>query len=135
MNVGASFIPKPETAILMNPTDRPLHYPAKLPQAAAMLGPLLGQQRIDSQLTEALAVRFGVIRPVPQHGVGTTLGMPRLAGYWRNRVEQRRQLVDLVDVGRRASLDSGIPWASVITWCLLPGLDRSTGLGPVPSPP
>src|SRR5437762_5481294 len=101
MNVGAPFIPKPETTVLMNPTDRPLHHPAELPQAAAMLGPLLSQQRIDSELTEALAVGFGVIRSVPQHGVGTTLGMPRLAGYGRNRVAQRRQLIDLVDVGCR----------------------------------
>ena len=30
---------------------------------------------------------------------------------------------------------SGMPLASVITWCLLPGLARSTGLGPVSSPP
>lgn len=26
---------------------------------------------------------------------------------------------------------SGVPWASVITWCFEPGLARSTGLGPV----
>src|SRR3954465_10835557 len=30
---------------------------------------------------------------------------------------------------------SGRPLASVIRWCLVPGLDRSTGLGPVSSPP
>ena len=30
---------------------------------------------------------------------------------------------------------SGMPLASVRTWCLLPGLARSTGLGPVASPP
>ncbi len=29
---------------------------------------------------------------------------------------------------------SGMPWVSVMTWCLLPGRARSTGLGPLFGP-
>jgi hypothetical protein len=40
-------------------------------------------------------------------------------------------LGDFIDVGRCHGSSKGIPWASVITWCSLPPLPRSVGLGPV----
>src|SRR5438874_13168490 len=57
-----------------------------------MLGPLLGQQRLDSELAKAFAVRLGVIPSVPQHRLRSTLGVSRLAGDRWDRVEQWRQL-------------------------------------------
>lgn len=37
MNVGTALVPSPQSAELMQPTDRPLHNPAKYAQAAAVL--------------------------------------------------------------------------------------------------
>ena len=80
-------------------------------------------------------MRLGVVGKVPLHGVGFLLGVAHPAGHLRDLVDQGGQLADVVDVGRRYTEANGMPLASVITWCLLPGLARSTGLGPVSSPP
>jgi hypothetical protein len=49
-------------------------------------------------------------------------------------VEQRDQLGDVVAVAAGQRQSERVPWASVIRWCLEPGLRRSTGLSPVVPP-
>jgi hypothetical protein len=57
----------------------------------------------------------------------------RAADRWDD-VEQRDQLGDVVAVAAGQRDRERVPVASVIRWCLEPGLRRSTGLGPVWSP-
>jgi hypothetical protein len=37
VNIGPAFVPNPEAAELVQPTDRPLHHPTEDAQAAAVL--------------------------------------------------------------------------------------------------
>ena len=97
-SVNSSLDPQP---VLVQPGQRPLHQPAGLPQAAAVVGPLLGQHRLDPHQPQPLPVRLRVVRPVALQGVGPAPRPARLAGDRGQRVDQRGHLAHVVAVGRR----------------------------------
>src|SRR5512142_3379161 len=135
MDVRPTLIPDAEPPVLVSPGQRPLHRPAGRTQPALVVDPLLGQDRLDPHLTQPLAVRLGVVGQVPLHGVGLLPRVAYLAGHRRDLVEQGASWVMSLTLAAVTELASGMPLASVTRWCLLPGLPRSTGLGPVFSPP
>ena len=57
MDVRMTIISDPKPSVLMNPRQRPFHRPPRLPQAALVVDPLLGQDRLDPDLLQPLAVR------------------------------------------------------------------------------
>src|SRR4051794_32706759 len=127
MDVVPPLVSDPEATVLMQPAQRPLHHPAEDAQAAPVLRPPLGQQRLDPELTEALPVRLRIVSPVALHPIGTTAGTARLALDRGDRVEQGRQPVEIGDVGPRRPGRQRDALRPVKTWCLLPGLPRPTG--------
>jgi hypothetical protein len=132
MDVRPTLVADAKPPVLVGPGDRPLHRPAGLTQPALVVDPLLGQDRLDAEFPQPLAVWLGVVGQIPLQGVGLLPGVADLA---RHRRDGRANWLTSLPLAAVTELASGIPPASVIRWCLLPGLDRSTGLGPVASPP
>src|SRR4051794_34139901 len=135
MDVVPPLISDPEATVLMQPTQGPLHHPAEDAQSTAVLRPPLGQHRLDPELTKPLPVRLRIVTSVALHPIGTTPGMARLALHRRDALNNGANPLMSGTLAPVVAAVSGMPCASVRTWCLLPGLPRSTGLGPVPSPP
>ena len=101
VNVGAAFVPNPQAAELVQPTDRPLHHPAEDAQAAAVLAVAMGDAGFNTALGQLLPVRLGVVGPVREDFLGTLHGASDLAGDGRDRVHQRDQLRHIVAVTPR----------------------------------
>jgi hypothetical protein len=84
-----------------------------------------------------LAMRLGIVGQVPRQGVasGFFRGCPTLPATGGMALDSGAiwlMSLTLAAVTRDAR---GMPLALVIRWCLVPGLARSTGRGPVASPP
>jgi hypothetical protein len=101
MDVCATFVADSQTAELMQPTDRSFHHPAADPQAASMFRVSLGDDRLDASLGQLIPVRFGIVRSVGEHFLGTIHRAAHLPGDGRNGVHQWDQLRDIVAVGPR----------------------------------
>src|SRR5262245_47599316 len=65
MDVIPPLVADSEPPILVATGQRPLDRPACLAQAALVVDPLLRQDRPDTQPSQPLSVRLGVIRLVP----------------------------------------------------------------------
>ena len=107
MGVRPPLITDPKPSVLMDPRQRPFDRPPRLSQAALVVDPLLGQDRLDSHLLQPLAVRFGVVGQIPLQGPGLLLGMTDLTRHGRDLVEQRGHLGDVIGVGRRHTRGQG----------------------------
>ena len=133
VDVGATGMSSGEVAVGMQPGDRALYDPALFSEAGSVAGLLSGDPGCDAAVAEFFAVAFGVICPVgvQPRGCGTCRGGP--VGGARSTSS-----VSCVTSWRcppvRATA-SGVPLPSTIRWCLLPRRRRSTGEGPVCSPP
>jgi hypothetical protein len=73
MDVVASVVAGSQSAHLTKPTDRAFDDPAMSPQAAAMLRISLRQHRLDSPLSQLVAMRLVVVRPIALHVLGSTV--------------------------------------------------------------
>src|SRR5204863_1607551 len=73
MDVRPTLVPDAEPTVLVDPGQCPLDRPAGLTQPALVVDPLLGQDRLDTEFSQPLAVRLGVEGQVPLHGVGLLL--------------------------------------------------------------
>ena len=132
---GGRLIPDSEAPVLMDPAQRPFHHPTEYPQAAAVLRPPLRHHRLDPQLTQSLAVWLRVVAPVAHQRVGLRPRWPAFPATAGSSLKSGANSLTSWMLAAVTLEASGMPWPSVITWCLLPGLARSTGLGPVFSPP
>jgi hypothetical protein len=65
------LIANSQAAELVQPSERPLHYPAPSAQPAAMFGVTHREQRHDAAFTQTLADGLSVIATVAQHAVRT----------------------------------------------------------------
>jgi hypothetical protein len=92
MDLRPTLKADPKPAVLVQPSQRPLHRPAGLAQTALVVDPLLGKDRLDAQLPQPLAVWLRVVRHVPLHDVGLLLRVADLVRHRRDGVVQRRQL-------------------------------------------
>ncbi len=90
-----------------DPGQRPLHGPPRLPQARFVVDALLRQDRLDPQFPQPLPVWLRVVRQVPLEGVGPLPRAADLARHRRDLVEQRRELGDVITVGRRPAHGHG----------------------------
>ncbi len=119
----------------LEPTDGPLDHPADFPQAAAVRRPPLGDVRLDAQPGQYPPRRVAVVAPVGVQRIGQFLGPSGLAldlgKVSTNGMISRWSL-------RLASavwMANGTPCRSTYSVCFEPFFPRSTGLGPVCSPP
>jgi len=101
MDVVAPIVADAEAAMLMEPTEGPLHHPAVNAQSAAVLGAAFRQHRPDVALTQLLPMPVRIVRAIALHLVRATPGMTNLAGHGRNAVHQRQQLRHIMPIGPR----------------------------------
>lgn len=135
MGLGRSLVAYAQTPILSKPGKRSFDYPALAAEAGAVGSHSFCDQRPDLLAAECLPMRFRVVAAVGEQHAGRLRGLPttpRIGGIASTSGSSWVTSCALAPVSRQAS---GMPLASVIRWCLLPSLRRSTGLGPVFSPP
>lgn len=101
MNFGTTFVAHAQSSELVQPTVGALDDPAINSQTAAVRNPAFGQKRLDPAPPQRLPMRFRVVRAVGIGTVRAALGGPTFAGDWRNGVDHRQQLGDVVRIGRR----------------------------------
>jgi hypothetical protein len=101
MDIVASFVPDGEAAIAMKPCVRAFDDPATDAQAAAMRRPPTGQDRDDALRVEAIAMGLGVVAPVALEGIRTAAGPAAPAADGGQCGDERIELGDVIDVGRR----------------------------------
>ncbi len=100
-----------------------------------MLRVPLGNHWLDSQPTQQ-GPSVVVVATIRVHRVGMFWGRPRCPATWGKLQQQRDDLRVVTGYLLPAvRIASGVPWRSTINVCFEPGFPRSTGLGPVASPP
>ncbi len=105
MNVTTALETNTEATEVMHPGMRAFNDPAIFAKAAAMFGTTLGDHRLDTAITQRSSMSLGVVTAI---GVDYARPLNRVAAQatnWRNRIDQRQQLRDVVDV--RAGQDRG----------------------------
>lgn len=98
MDVGASLVAHPQTAVLVKPGDRALYHPALAAEARAVRIPFAGDPDLDSAATQLAA---GASRVVGAIAVDLSRPSPRASAATfdrRHSVEQRDEAGDVVDV-------------------------------------
>ncbi len=119
----------------MKPRQRSLHDPTVSTQPASVGCAATCNLGINSSGSKLIAMRLGVVSSVGVQPIGAasrTPGLPRTGGIASTKGISCPTSAALAPVNVVAS---GMPPPSVITWCLLPGFERSVGFGPVFSPP
>lgn len=101
MDIGATFVSYAESTKLMEPRQGSLNDPAVYAQLAPVLDAAAGQDRLDVQPHERIAVSLGIIGAIALNAVGTAAGPAGLAGDRGNGVNQRQQLRHVVAVRAR----------------------------------
>lgn len=99
VDVIPAFVSNSESTELMKPCNGSLHHPPELPQSTAVLGPALGQERLDPSPSQILPQRFRIVRAIP---IQTFWSLPRSAGLAhdrRNRLDQRDGLSHIMPIG------------------------------------
>ena len=116
---------------LVEPGYRTLHYPPVDAQSAAMACKTLSQDGLNSQGVQHPTMSPRVIGSVtlnPVWSAARPAPLPPTGGIAATKGSNWVTSWRLASVRMAAK---GSPLASVIRWCLLPGLRRSVGLGPV----
>jgi hypothetical protein len=101
MDIVASFVPDREATIAMEPRVRAFDDPATDAQAAAIRRSPPGQDRDDALCKEAIAMGLRIVAPVALEGIRTAAGPAASATDGGQRGDERIELGDVIDVGRR----------------------------------
>ena len=99
MNVVSFLITNAKTPILVQPRDGTFYYPTIDTQFASIFSPSFSQQGDNSSVTKLSPMRLRVIGPVAKKAIGMLKRSANLACDWRNTVNQRQKLCDVVTVG------------------------------------
>jgi hypothetical protein len=105
MDIVASFVPDGEAAIAMEPRVRAFDDPARDAQAAAMRRPPTREDRDDALGVQTIAMGLGVVAPVPLENVRAAAGPATPAADRGQGSDERVELGDVVDIGRRHLCD------------------------------
>lgn len=92
MDIASLLIPDTQTAKRVQPANRPFDWPTRFAQAAAMIGPVMRQHRLDPATAKFLFVTLGMIRSVALHAKRAMRRAATSALHFRNRIDQRQQL-------------------------------------------
>ncbi len=99
MDVIPPLVAETQTSELMQPGDGALHHPAHHTQAAAMRRIPTRQDRRDPFRAQLLAMRLGVVGPIPLDALGSTPRVAHLPTDGRDGVHEGHELGDVVPVG------------------------------------
>lgn len=134
VDVGPALEARTQSAHLMQPSDRALHYPTFLAQPRAMRRAAPSDERSDVQQAQPTPVRLGIVGPVAQQRLGASARASALAPHWRHGLHQRAQLHGVVAVGARDARSQRHALRVRKDMVLAAFFLLSTGLGPVWSP-
>jgi hypothetical protein len=98
MDVGAAFGADAEASVLVKPGDGALDDPAFFAESGAVLGALSGDRGADAAGSELAAVAARLVGAVAKQPFGATTRPASFAAHWRDSVDQRQQLEDVVPV-------------------------------------
>jgi hypothetical protein len=101
MQAALALISDAQATKLMEPTDRPLHYPAVPSQPLAALDPTPRDPGHDPPLPQQAPVFLGVVGLVSMYLLRTAARSPTLLPDRHHRIDQSYQLGALVEVRRR----------------------------------
>ena len=104
MNVCTALETNTETTEVMQPGMRAFDDPAIFAKAAAMFGTALGDHWLDTAIAQRAPMSLGVVTAIRVDHAAAAMVATQSADR-RNRVDQRQQLRDVVDV--RAGQDRG----------------------------
>ena len=100
MNGGRAIITNPQSAELMQPTQRALDHPARHAQSAAVHPLTFADDRLDVANPQAHSIGLRSIAGVALHGIRPEARRPRNAAHGWNRIHQRQHLRDIRNIGR-----------------------------------
>ncbi len=118
--------------MLVQPGDRSLDHPAFFAEARAVAAATFGDSGGDATLAKRCAVLATAIGTISKQRLGAELAMAPSRGTRSTSANSSVMSLRFAAVNVTAR---GMPWPSQITWCFEPGRRRSTGEGPVFSPP
>lgn len=108
---------------------------AELAQALDVRGALAGDHRQDPAPVQLTPVGVAVVALVTEEGVRTPARSTWLPATGGTPSTRARVCVTSLTLAAVVMTLNGVPLTSQIRWCLLPVFLRSTGDGPVASPP
>ncbi len=100
-----------------------------------MLRVPLGNHWLDSQPTQQGPSVVAVVATIRVHRVGMFFRPATLPSNMGKSSTSGMICVWSLALAPAVRMASGVPWRSTINVCFEPGFPRSTGLGPVASPP
>jgi hypothetical protein len=98
MNIVTFLISNAKTPVLVQPRDGAFYYPAIYAQSASVFSPSFSQQGDNSSAAKLSAIRLRVIAPIAKKAVGMLNRPSNLACDWRDTVNQRQKLRNIVPV-------------------------------------
>ena len=134
MDVVAALVTDAEAPVLVEPGDGALDDPPLVTEPGSVPGL---RPAMFGLIPMSCSVRgaAGVVAAVGEERVGSATGWAAFAANRWDRLDEREQLGDVVPVGAGDQAGERDAAGATIRWCLVPALSRSTGLGPVLSPP
>jgi hypothetical protein len=99
VDVGAAFVADAEPAVLVQPGEGALDDPALFAEPGAVWLIVGGDAGADASGAELLAVAAGAVGAVAENPVGAAAWPASSAAHRRDRVDERKQLEDVVVVG------------------------------------
>jgi hypothetical protein len=101
VNVIATFVSDPQATELVHPTQCAFYNPTMLAQSTPMRRVPLRKNGLNPEMAQGLAMRLGIIAPVPLHSLGTTTRMTNFAPHRGNRLHQGQELSHIMCIGTR----------------------------------
>jgi len=120
MEAGAAFAADAQASEPVEPGDGALDDPAGAAEAGTVRGPTVGDDRPDVTLPQRAAVSGAVVAPVGVRPRGAASGPAAQAADGWYRIEQGRELGDIVPVaagqgdGRRGAVPVDGRWSDMI---------------------
>lgn len=101
MDIGSSFVADTESSVLVEPCEGAFDDSAASAEAAAVFGVAFGEQTLDAEGFERVAMGLRIVSAVALHEFGSSAWAAALAAHGRDGLDQRQQLGDVVGVGAR----------------------------------
>ena len=79
MNVRPLLVANAQSPELIQPSERPFHYPSPSTESTAVFGVALRKKRDDASVTKTLPDRFGIVTTVTEQAVRRRRGRPPLS--------------------------------------------------------
>lgn len=98
MEVGSALVADSESLELVQPGEGTLDYPAHLAETGAVCDTAAGDDRLDAAFPEQAEVLVEVVAPIGVHAPRLAAGTSPPSADWRDRVQQGKELGDVVAV-------------------------------------